>query len=83
MQQRKLGNSALKIAPLMFGGNVLGWTADEATSFKLLDRFVTRLCGEFALLDGSLAGPPDVGECTHRIGSSGAGRRRALVMAQA
>jgi aryl-alcohol dehydrogenase-like predicted oxidoreductase len=40
MQKRKLGNSGLKIAPLMFGGNVFGWTADEPTSFKLLDRFV-------------------------------------------
>jgi aryl-alcohol dehydrogenase-like predicted oxidoreductase len=40
MQMRKLGNSGLQIAPLMLGGNVLGWTADEATSFKLLDRFV-------------------------------------------
>jgi aryl-alcohol dehydrogenase-like predicted oxidoreductase len=40
MQMRPLGNSGLRIAPLMFGGNVLGWTADEATSFKLLDRFV-------------------------------------------
>jgi len=40
MQRRKLGKSGLEIAPLMFGGNVLGWTADEATSFRLLDRFV-------------------------------------------
>jgi len=40
MQKRKLGRSGLQIAPLMLGGNVLGWTADEATSFKLLDRFV-------------------------------------------
>lgn len=40
MQMRKLGNSGLEIAPLMFGGNVLGWTADEAMSFKLLDGFV-------------------------------------------
>jgi aryl-alcohol dehydrogenase (NADP+) len=40
MQKRKLGNSGLQIAPLMFGGNVLGWTADQTTSFKLLDRFV-------------------------------------------
>jgi aryl-alcohol dehydrogenase-like predicted oxidoreductase len=40
MQKRRLGNSGLEIAPLMFGGNVFGWTADEATSFKLLDRFV-------------------------------------------
>ena len=40
MEKRKLGKSGLEIAPLMLGGNVLGWTADEATSFKLLDRFV-------------------------------------------
>lgn len=40
MQKRKLGKSGLEIAPLMLGGNVLGWTADEATSFTLLDRFV-------------------------------------------
>ena len=40
MEMRKLGNSGLRIAPLMFGGNVFGWTADEAMSFKLLDGFV-------------------------------------------
>ena len=40
MNARKLGNSGLKISPLVFGGNVFGWTADEPTSFKLLDAFV-------------------------------------------
>ena len=40
MQQRPLGHSGLTVAPLAFGGNVFGWTADEATSFKLLDAFV-------------------------------------------
>jgi aryl-alcohol dehydrogenase-like predicted oxidoreductase len=40
MDKRKLGNSGLAIAPLIFGGNVFGWTADEATSFKLLDAFL-------------------------------------------
>src|SRR5207244_7422224 len=39
MQKRKLGNSPLEVAPLAFGGNVFGWTVDEATSFKLLDAF--------------------------------------------
>lgn len=39
-QKRELGRSGLKITPLMFGGNVLGWTADEATSFSILDAFV-------------------------------------------
>ena len=40
MQMRPLGNSGLSVAPLAFGGNVFGWTADEATSFSLLDAFV-------------------------------------------
>ena len=40
MQLRPLGRSGLSVAPLAFGGNVFGWTADEATSFALLDRFV-------------------------------------------
>ena len=37
---RKLGRSGLEIAPLVLGGNVFGWTADEATSFAILDAFV-------------------------------------------
>ncbi|QCI65888.1 aldo/keto reductase [Phreatobacter stygius] len=40
MNHRPLGRSGLSIAPLMFGGNVFGWTAEEATSFGLLDAFV-------------------------------------------
>ena len=39
MQKRNLGTSQLQVAPLMFGGNVFGWTADEATSFSILDAF--------------------------------------------
>jgi aryl-alcohol dehydrogenase-like predicted oxidoreductase len=39
MEKRKLGNSGSEIAPLIFGGNVLGWTANERTSFQLLDAF--------------------------------------------
>lgn len=39
MQKRRLGRTSLEIAPLVFGGNVFGWTADEKTSFDLLDRF--------------------------------------------
>jgi aryl-alcohol dehydrogenase-like predicted oxidoreductase len=38
--KRPLGRSGLSIAPLVFGGNVFGWTADETTSFALLDAFV-------------------------------------------
>jgi aryl-alcohol dehydrogenase-like predicted oxidoreductase len=40
MQLRALGGSGLEVAPLAFGGNVFGWTADEGTSFRLLDAFV-------------------------------------------
>ena len=40
MEFRKLGSSELQVSPLMLGGNVFGWTADEATSFRLLDAFV-------------------------------------------
>jgi aryl-alcohol dehydrogenase-like predicted oxidoreductase len=40
MEKRKLGSSGLEISPLVFGGNVIGWTADEPTTFKLLDAFV-------------------------------------------
>ena len=40
MEKRKLGNSGIEFAPIAFGGNVFGWTADEATSHKLLDAFV-------------------------------------------
>ena len=40
MNKRPLGHSGLEIAPLVFGGNVFGWTIDEKTSFELLDAFV-------------------------------------------
>lgn len=40
MERRKLGRSGLEVSQLCFGGNVIGWTADEATSFALLDAFV-------------------------------------------
>ena len=38
MNLRRLGRTDLHIPPLVFGGNVFGWTADKATSFALLDR---------------------------------------------
>src|SRR5690606_8219531 len=39
MEKRPLGRSGVAVAPLCFGGNVFGWTADEPTSFSLLDAF--------------------------------------------
>jgi aryl-alcohol dehydrogenase-like predicted oxidoreductase len=40
MQQRQLGRSSLSVAPIAFGGNVFGWSVDEARAFALLDAFV-------------------------------------------
>ena len=40
MERRILGRSGLSVSTLMLGGNVFGWTADEATSFRILDAFV-------------------------------------------
>ena len=40
MKKRELGRTGIAIAPVVFGGNVFGWTADKKTSFALLDRFV-------------------------------------------
>ena len=40
MNTRPLGRSNIRIAPLVFGGNVFGWTVDQPTAFRLLDRFV-------------------------------------------
>lgn len=37
---RPMGVSGIEVAPIALGGNVFGWTADEATSFRLLDSFV-------------------------------------------
>jgi aryl-alcohol dehydrogenase-like predicted oxidoreductase len=42
MQTRKLGKTDLEIVPLVLGGNVFGWTIDEAKSFEVLDAFVDR-----------------------------------------
>ena len=40
MQLRPLGRSGLDVSPLAFGGNVFGWTVDEAMSFRLLDAWL-------------------------------------------
>ena len=40
VKKRPLGQSGIEVAPLALGGNVFGWTADEATSFDILDAFV-------------------------------------------
>src|SRR5690606_21367379 len=48
MKKTKIGTSDLEVAPLNFGGNVFGWTLDEAASFTMLDEFVA---GGFNFID--------------------------------
>jgi aryl-alcohol dehydrogenase-like predicted oxidoreductase len=48
MTKRILGTSGLAFEPIVFGGNVFGWTADEATSLSIIDRFVER---GFSMID--------------------------------
>ena len=40
MEKRILGKTDLNIAPIVFGGNVFGWTIDEQKSFEILNQFV-------------------------------------------
>lgn len=40
MRKRALGRSGLEVPPVIVGGNVFGWTVDQAASFRLLDAFV-------------------------------------------
>lgn len=61
MQKRKLGRSDIEIAPLVFGGNVFGWTADEQRSFALLDRFVERGFNAIDTADVYAAWAPGLG----------------------
>ena len=42
MHYRTLGSTGIEIAPLVFGGNVFGWTCDTRRSHALLDRFVSQ-----------------------------------------
>lgn len=44
MERRRLGHSDLLVSKLCFGGNVLGWTADRAASFRLLDALAEAGC---------------------------------------
>ena len=54
MEKRRLGRSSLETVPIVFGGNVLGWTVDQKSANKLLDQFVD--LGFNAITAGSKAG---------------------------
>ena len=86
MERQELGRSGLKVAPWAFGGNVFGWTVDDATGFRLLDAFVDH---GFDLIDSadvySRWIPGHVGgESETLIGkwiALGGGRREKVVIA--
>lgn len=85
MEKRRLGNSGLEVAPLVLGGNVFGWTVDEATGFKLLDAFVAN---GFNVIDTADVYPKWVpgnqgGESEAMIGNwlKRSGRRHEVVVA--
>ncbi len=84
MELRRLGRSDLKIAPLMLGTNVFGWTADEKTSFSILDAFVD---GGFNAVDTadvySRWSPAGAGASETVIGNwlAQGGRRDRIVLA--
>ena len=40
MQHRNLGRSGIAVPPIVFGGNVFGWTLDKTASHRILDRLV-------------------------------------------
>ena len=69
---RSLGKTGLEIAPLVFGGNVLGWTIDEKTSFQVLDAFIDHGFNAIDTADVYSAwGPGNKGENPKRLLASG------------
>lgn len=67
---RSLGETDLQVSPIIFGGNVFGWTLDERRSFKILDQFIDL---GFNAIDTS-------NNYSHWVaGNQGANRKRSLV----
>ena len=84
MKKRTLGRSGIEIAPFVFGGNVFGWTVDQARSFELLDRFVERGFNALAPADMYASWAPGLsgGESETVIGQwlARSGRRDEIVL---
>ena len=84
MDKRTLGETSIAITPLMLGGNVFGWTADEATSFAILDAFVAQGGNSIDTADVYSAWAPghEGGESETVIGKwlKRSGKRNAVVI---
>lgn len=86
MKTLTLGKSSIKIAPLVFGGNVFGWTVDQPTTFKLLDAFTAEgfNCVDTADSYSHWVSGNRGGESEETIGNwiaQGGGRREKIVIA--
>jgi aryl-alcohol dehydrogenase-like predicted oxidoreductase len=85
MQKRNLGTTGLQIAPVIFGGNVFGWTIDENTSFRLIDIFTAKGFNCIDTADGYSAWKPGNkgGESETIIGNwiKKSGKRKEVVIA--
>lgn len=85
MEKRTLGQSEIRIAPLAFGGNVFGWTADQAASSRLLDAFLDAGCNLVDTADVYSKWVPghSGGESESVIGEwlKKSGRRKEVVLA--
>ncbi|MBC7770834.1 MAG: aldo/keto reductase [Phycisphaerales bacterium] len=84
-QKRELGTSGIAITPLMLGGNVFGFTADEATSFAVLDAYVDLGGNSVDTADVYSAWAPghEGGESERVLGkwfAQGGGRRESIVL---
>ena len=75
MQSRSLGQTGLSIAPLVFGGNVFGWTIDEETSFKVLDAFVDHGFEQSTLQTAIQLGRPEIRAANPRRSSETGSQR--------
>src|SRR5690606_23257206 len=82
---RNLGNTDLKIAPIVFGGNIFGWTIDEKKSFEILDAFVDAGFNAIDTADSYSAWVPgnSGGESEKIIGNwlQKSGKRESIIIA--
>ncbi|MGZ3746660.1 MAG: aldo/keto reductase [Pseudobdellovibrionaceae bacterium] len=83
MQKRTLGKTGIEIVPLIFGGNIFGWTVDEATSFKLLDQMVSEglNCIDTADIYSTWTGQPGISETIIGRWLKKSGKRNQVVIA--
>lgn len=87
MEKRRIGRSDISIAPLMFGGNVFGWTVERPTAYRLLDLFVDNGFDAIDTADFYMPTPMSregVGVSERIIGewlAQGGGRRDKIMLA--